>query len=256
MRLYADDPDAPASRSGVVEQHFPIRGNEIVPTIESREGARFVFHLRGSLPRRLAYTVEQGSAASNKIFFRQGSELRLLVSEKVKRKASREIRVPRETGDLEFVTRGMIDWLDLRVVRTVFLWPGYLAIGLGLFCLLLRAPRPRFRRGAEWLLLAISLLLCLGIAEWVMRAWGARLVPGILAARSEFGLVGEDSRLLDPKRYKIRLRPNLNAHYEWQIGDIARLNFIPKDVIPGVRHRYLIRTDAEGFRNDRRAGDD
>ena len=250
-RLYSDGPDAPAWRSGIVEQLFPIHGTEVVPIIECRGEGRFVFHLDPGVPRRLTYAIEHKSAASYEIFFQHGGERRRLIAEKLTRTRSHQIWVPREAGDLEFVTRGTLTWLDLRLVRPVFLWPVYCAIGLGLSWFLFRAPRRGFRRGAEWLLLTITVLLCLGFAEWVLRIRGTRPSSAIAAARSESGLVGEDSRLIDPQRYKIRLRPNLKAHYEWRIGDIARFNFIPREVSPQVRHSYLIQTDAEGFRNDR-----
>ncbi len=250
-RLYPDDPGALSRLSGMVEERFSIRGPQVVPTLDSRENARFVFPLDASVPRRLRYAVQPAKEASYKIFFRHGGERQLLISEKAKRARAREFSVPRQAGELEFVTRGSLTWLDLRLVRPVFLWPVYLIIGLGLVWILWRTPGPTFQRGSEWLLLAVSLLICLGIAEWILRQWGAKFAPALVAARSELGLVGEDSRLLDPQRYKIRLRPNLDAHYEWRLGDIARLHFIPKEVSPQVRHRYVIRTDAEGFRNDR-----
>jgi SGNH hydrolase-like domain, acetyltransferase AlgX len=126
----------------------------------------------------------------------------------------------------------------------------YLISAITLVALALRPPRARIRRGGEWLTLSVTTLLCLTIAESILRFRGPKLAAAIVATRTEFGLVGQDSRWIDPVRYKIRLRPNLNTYYEWRFGDIVRLNFIPKEVSPAVTHRYPIRIDAEGFRND------
>ena len=250
QRLYVDEGTNPASRSGIVAQHFGIRGNYVTPEISTRDNARFVFPVNLRVPHALTFTVEPEGVPSYEIYFEHGGTRQLLRAEKGQAIASPHHfdtswrRRPR----IRYARRMV--WLDLQLVRPVFLWPFYLIGALALGVLILWPPRARIRRGAEWLALLISTLLCLAFAEWVLRMRTPNLPPAIVAARNEFGLVGEDSRLLDPHRYKIRLKPNLNTYSEWRFGDIVRFNYIPKEVSPATVHRYPIRTDAEGFRND------
>ncbi|HSH38517.1 MAG TPA: hypothetical protein VK993_07005, partial [Chthoniobacterales bacterium] len=160
------------------------------------------------------------------------------------------ITLPAATERLEFRTDGSLRLVDLRITRPVFLWPLYTIGAAVLIIVEVRCPPRHIGRGAEWLVLPASVLLCLFVTEVALRLLATRLPPAIVAARAEYGLAGEDPRLIDPHRYRVRLRPNLDTYLQWRFGDIVRLGFVPPDLAPGKVHRFPLRTDTEGFRND------
>jgi SGNH hydrolase-like domain, acetyltransferase AlgX len=249
-RLYVDEHANAARQAGTVWQHFGIRGHRVVPEIISRDDGRFVFPVDLRAEHQLTFKARpQGGVASYQIYLRRGDERRLLASETLSKSRTRTISVPRGIGELEFSEHGSLAWFDLRLVRSVFLWPVYLLAFLAFAVMTVRLVRAQKMLIAEWLILLLAVLFFLAIAEAVLRVFALKLPPVIIAARSEFGLVGPDTRWIDPARYKLRLRPNLNTYGEWRYGDLVRLGVIPKEVSPGTVHRYAFQTDAEGFRN-------
>lgn len=249
-RLYVDEHADATKQAGTVWQHFGIRGHAVVPEIISRDDGRFVFPVNLRAEHQLTFKAKpQGGAASYQIYLRRGEERRLLVSETLSKSRTCTISVPRGIGELEFSEHGSLAWFDLRLVRSVFLWPVYLLAFLAFVAMTVRLIRARKVFLAEWLILLVAVLFFLAVAEVVLRAFALKLSPVIIVARSEFGLVGPDTRWIDPARYKLRLRPNLNTYGEWRYGDLVRLGVIPKEVSPGTVHRYAFQTDAEGFRN-------
>jgi len=249
-RLYVDEHADATRQAGTVWQHFGIRGHGVVPEIISRDDGRFVFPVDLRADHQLTFRVRpQGGVASYQIHLRRGDERRLLASETLSESRTRTISIPRGIGELEFSEHGSLAWFDLRLVRSVFLWPVYLLAFLAFVAMTVRLVRAKKMFIAEWLILLVAILFFLAIAEAVLRVFALKLAPVIIAARSEFGLVGPDTRWIDSARYKLRLRPNLNTFGEWRYGDIVRLGVIPKEVSPGTVHRYTFQTDAEGFRN-------
>ena len=249
-RLYAVKANSENAQSGAVEQEFRIHGRNVRPEIVGHGEARFGFPIDTRVPHQLVFAVEPSGPASYEIFVHTGGKRqRIAAGEECRMSCS--IPLPAQAGDLEFVQHGSIRWLDLRLVRPVFLWPIYV---LGIVVILALAARQRGSRrflSPEWALLSVSTLLCLTTIEFALRRFSRKLPPAVIAARSDLGAVGTDARWIDPARYKQRLRPNLNTYYEWRYGGIVRLGFIPKEVSRGSLHRYSLRTDAEGFRNER-----
>lgn len=249
-RLYVDEHADATRQAGTVWQHFGIRGHAVVPEIISRDDGRFVFPVSLRAEHKLIFKAKpQGGPASYQIYLRRGDERRLLASETLSKSRTRTISIPPGMGELEFSEHGSLAWFDLRLVRSVFLWPVYLLAFLVFGAMTVGLVRAKKMFLAEWLILLVAVLFFLAIAEAVLRVFALKLPPVITAARSEFGLLGPDTRWIDPARYKLRLRPNLNTYGEWRYGDLVRLGVLPKEVSPGIVHRYAFQTDAEGFRN-------
>lgn len=243
-RLYVD---ASAEHLGEVRQEFKVRGKRVVPEITTGDAAVFRFAIDPHVPQKLIFSVKSAHRASYEIVA-EGGTRQLIKQETVDRSMERSISIPLGSHGLEIVAHGSMRWSDLRVERPVFLWPFYLlAMGAVLF---LAVREPKWFRGAEWITLSLATVICLGAAEFVLRRCAARLPAALIAARSELGALGEDSRAFDPARYRVRLRSNLRTYLEWQHGGIVKLGFIPAEVSPGLWHRYPLRTDAEGFRNE------
>jgi lysophospholipase L1-like esterase len=251
-RLYAEKANQENAQSGSVRQEFKIHGRKVRPEITAQGDARFGFPIDKRVPSRLVFAVEMAGSASYEIFVRAGGKRqRIAAGEGGERQTNRSISLPARVGELEFVQHGSIRWIDLRLVRPVFLWPIYvLAFGV---TIALAAPQMRSRRFAhpEWVLLLASTLLCLTTVEFGLRRFSRKLPAAVTAARGDLGAVGADPRWIDPGRYKLRLRPNLKTYNEWRYGAIVRLGFIPKEVSRGLLHRFALRTDAEGFRNEK-----
>lgn len=249
-RLYVDEHADATKQAGTVWQHFGIRGHAVVPAIVSRDEGRFVFPINLRTPHKLIFKLKpQGGVASYQIYLRRGGERRLLASETLSKSGTRTVSIPRGIGELEFSEHGSLAWLDLRLIRTFFLWPIYLLAFLAFCAMTVRFVGAKRMVIAEWLTLLVTILFTLAIMEAAMRFFALRLPPAIIAARREFGLVGPDARWVDPARYKMRLRPNMDTYGEWRFGDLVRMGVIAKELSPKTLYRYPFRTDAEGFRN-------
>ncbi len=250
-RLYVDEDSAAVQQQGTVWQHFAVRGHEVVPEIISADEARFTFPLSLSSRQTLRFTAYPEGEASYEIVLVTDSVSRQLATRKIERPQSERISVPAGNGELKFIVHGRIAWFDLRLTRQ-FHWPVYLALVAFVLVASTRIPhfRSRISRVAgNWLALGLSTLLCLGIAESVLRALALKLPPAFLNARHDLGLSVPDPRWIDSPRYRQRLRPNLKTYCEWEHGDIVRMGFISPELFGSEHHRYAFETDAEGFRN-------
>lgn len=249
QRLYVDDRSDASKQVGSVWQHFAIRRNQVVPQIVMRDNARLVFPLQLRVPHKLLFQVKPKKTASYEIARIDDGKRDLLLSETVKRSTKQTLPLAPGVIQLELSEHGSVEFLDLRIVRSVFLWPLYSAAALALGFSVIQNLRARTPHLAEWTILGTTVLLSLVVAESLFQTYRLKLPGVIAAARAELGLVVKDGRWIDPARYKMRLRPNLDTHAEWRVGDIARLGFIAKDASRPLLHRFSIRTDREGFRN-------
>ena len=252
QRLYLDQSVHSSRQVSGVSQRFVQINDHVMPEIISSGKGRFAFHL--STPHRLFFTaIPEGSCEFEIYLIKDGREQKLLTA-KIAKSDSRALLVGPCKGQLEFVTHGKIKWIDLRLSRDFFLWPLY-STGL----LLLGTIAWKWRRSvvisvrtANWLTFGVSVLICLTLIELVLRSVALKLPPAILDARHKLGLIVPDPRYGNYQksaRYWMRLRPNIKSYCEWRFGDIAQMGLIPERVAPGVTHRYLVETDAEGFRN-------
>ncbi len=249
-RLYMDD-SAAKQIAGVARQQFNVRGQNVQPQIIAEDNARFVFRAGPGALRNLVFTAESKAVASYEIYAHRNGIRRLIARETIEKSRARKIPLPRGDEELEFVTHGAITWVDIRLVRRVFLWPFYLmAAAAGIAALMRREFRSKLPQRSELLIFGASSIVCLLVAEAVLGAIALTLPSAVIAARREFGLAGQDTRWIDPARYKLRLKPNLNTYMEWRYGGIVRLGFLSKEVSRATVHRYTLRTDAEGFRNE------
>ncbi|MBA2241971.1 MAG: hypothetical protein H0W04_03645 [Chthoniobacterales bacterium] len=249
QRLYVDDHSDPSKQVGSVWQHFAIRRNQVVPQIVMRDEAHLVFPLRLRLPHRLLFEVKPKGKASYEIYQTKAGKRQLLISETIEQSTRRAFPLAPGASELELLERGSVEFRDLQMARSVFLWPIYCAAAVALGFSAVQNLRARTPQVAEWTILVMTLVISFGALEALLRNFRLNLPGVIAAARTDLGLVVKDRRWIDPARYKMRLRPNLDTHAEWRFGDIARLGFISKDVCRPSLYRFPIRTDAEGFRN-------
>ncbi|MFN2621935.1 MAG: hypothetical protein ABR611_03730 [Chthoniobacterales bacterium] len=247
QRLYVDEDSAASQQQGTVWQHFGVRGHEVVPEIITSDEARFTFPVSLSTRQTLRFTAHPDGEAAYEIILATGGTSRQLLARRIDRPQSERISVPSGNSELRFAVHGRIAWLDLRLTRQ-FHWPIYLALFALSFFALSGSGRVSPLTG-NWLALGVSTLLCLAIAEYVLRLSALKLPPPVLAARHDLGLVAPDPRWVDSPRYRQRLRPNLKTYCEWEHGDIVRMGFVPREMFGGEHHRYPFETDAEGFRN-------
>src|SRR4029453_19030167 len=86
------------------------------------------------------------------------------------------------------------------------------------------------------------------LIEGAMRLLGAP--EAVRTLRRELGEVSPSPQWEDSPRYGSRLRRNQSTVLQWRDGgDIVRMGFIPPVGRSSVPDRYMLRTDAEGFRN-------
>ena len=247
QRLYVEEDSATSQQQGTVWQHFGVRGHEVVPEIITSDEARFTFPISLATRQTLRFTTHPDGEASYEISLATGGTSRQLVARRIDRPQSERISIPSANSELRFAVHGRVAWLDLRLTRQ-FHWPLYLALFALSFFALSGSGRVSPRTG-NWLALGVSTLLCLAIAECVLRLSALKLPPPVLSARHDLGLVSPDPRWMDSPRYRQHLRPNLKTYCEWEFGDIVRMGFVPRELFGGEHHRYPFETDAEGFRN-------
>lgn len=248
-RIYVDELPRGERPAAELRQRFTVRDDTVTPEIAFAGATTFRVPVEGDAPRKLMFTMAQVSGATLDVRLHTAGSTQSLLSARADEERSYSIRLPRRAGELEFAGRGDAVLLDLRLVRRFDLAPLYMVLAAALGALLLRT-RSAPGGGAEWLTLCGSTIVALVLAEFVLAAAASKLPGAVLARRTEFGLAGEDARLIDPQRYKLRLKPNLNTVLQWSSGDITRLGLLPKELAPAKVHRYSLRTDAEGFRNE------
>lgn len=248
-RLYLDEDSTAQQQQGTVWQHFGLRGSEVVPEIISADEGRFTFPISLRVRHVLHFVAHPEEAAEYEIILHTQMADRKIATRRIQHPAVERLSLPAGEGELRFIVHGRVAWFDLRLTRQ-FHWALYLAlVGLLLFVILRRPPRRISQRAGNWLVLAISTVLCLGAMEGLLRASGPKLPPAFLSARHDLGLSPPDPRWAESPRYRRRLRPNLKSYCEWEHGDIVRMGFLAPDVFAGARRRYPFETDAEGFRN-------
>ena len=250
QRLYVDEDSAADQQEGTVWQHFAVRGDQVVPEIISRDEARFTFPISLRRQHSLRFTAHPDGAAKYEIVWQPAGSSRKIAARKIDRARSESVSVPAGEGELKFIVHGGIAWFDLRLVRQ-FHWPIYLgALLLVAFALQRSGSSPVVSaRAGNWLALAASSLLCLGLIELILQLIALKLPPPILNARGDLGLIAPDPRWIESSRFRQRLRPSLKTYCEWDHGDIVRMGFIPPELFGPEKHRYPFETDAEGFRN-------
>ena len=245
-------------------QRFDVEDARVVPKIVMRDD-RVSFHAAIGQDSTILATVTPAGDASYEIHLQQDGVDRVTARGHVTGPASVVSPVPRGEGTIELVVHGELTWADLRlqrdlqVMRALWLLAALLAGAL----LCLRASRPRrpatailtrpARLSRAWpALLTILGSIAIGsvVMEIALRAVGSRLSSGISAARHDLGELTEDPRWQPSPRYGRRISPNVNATNEWRYGDIVRMGFMSPAVSEGLLHRYPLRTDAEGFRNN------
>lgn len=250
QRLYVDEDSAANRQEGTVWQHFGVRGNEVIPEIISRDEARFSFPVSLRAGHTLHFTAHPDGAAEYESVWRDRGSNRKIAARKIDQARSENISLPAGDGELKFVVHGRVAWFDLRLTRK-FQWTIYLGAFLLVAFALKKseALRPVSSATGNWLVLAVSALICLGLTEGILRLVALKLPPPILNARHDLGLIAPDPRWVDSPRYRQRLRPNLQSYCEWEHGDIVRMGFIQPELFGPEKRRYPFETDTEGFRN-------
>lgn len=236
---------------GTVRQRYAIKSDRVVPQIVTSDKARAVFLVDARAPRELRFVAQPEGAAEYRIAAVGEGSRRLIAKKKITREAKRSVTLPPGNLRLEISVTGRIVWDDLRLVRPFFLWPLYAVAGLVVAFAAWFAPAGRGTSLTNTLTFLVSSGLCLLALELALRAIGPRLPPVIAAARHDLGMVAADNRWVEPKRYRLRLPRNLDSYNQWQYGGIVQLGFLPKRLSPRITHRYPLRTDAEGFRNEK-----
>ena len=262
-RLYLDHRVDDAANS-TATQRFDVEGDRVVPRIVMRDD-RVSFHAAAGQDSTILATVTPAGAASYEIHVRTNGTDRVVARGHVTGPASVVCRFPTGNGEIELVSHGELTWSDPRLQRDLQvarqLW--ILAALLGGWLLCVRARRPLRSTGVmstrpsraslAWpaaLTMLATIAIAVLILEVALRAVGSRLSSGISAARHDLGELTEDPRWQPTPRYGRRINANVNAMNEWRYGDIVRMGFIPPGVSEGIRHRYALQTDAEGFRNN------
>ena len=261
-RLYLEDRTSIHTGDGMAWQQFTVEDNQVVPQILTEGSARLCFSVNFSKPSSICFGAKADAPASYEINLVQKGSRQLLNYGKLQRETSEKISLPAFKGLLEFHNEGPIIWSDLRITQTFD--PTLHLLIFTILVLLTRLLKPRASahgfaldsrqwpvRALFWVTIIGSALVTLVLLEIAMQILETRLpLPGI-PLRRELGIVTQDPRWQQSRRYGRRLRPNLNTFLEWQYGDIVQLTFIPPEVSPGSRYRFPFRTDSEGFRNDR-----
>ena len=157
-RIYADElPEGAVS--GVAEQQFNIRGKYVRPEIVAVDAARFVVPLDFNAPHHLVFGVRGNEASTYEVAVRRAGRRELLETGSGSTGATQKFSVPVDAEQLEFVSTGRVVWRDIRLARSFFLWPVYLAAGV-VFIVVLALVRPaRLRRTREVLTLCASFVL-------------------------------------------------------------------------------------------------
>ncbi len=236
---------------GTVRQRYAIKSGQVVPQMITVDDARAVFSVAADAPRELRFVAEPEGAAEYRVVAIGENSRRLVAKKKISRETTRSVTLPPGDLRLQISVTGKIVWNDLRLVRPFSLWRFYVA---GAFILGLAAWFAPPGKGAgltNALTLLVATAICLLVIELALRAAGPRLPPLIVAARNDLGLVAADNRWVEPTRYRLRLPRNLDSYNQWQYGGIVQLGFLPKSLSPRITYRYPLRTDAEGFRNEK-----
>jgi len=257
FRLFLDQRDASApSASG---QQFGIEDGRVVPTIVTRGADRVAFATEIGQNSTIHVGIRPAGRVTYSVEWHRGQTRRVLAHGTADGPTAITCDYPTGTGVVELVSDGAMTWVDPRVVRNLPLSPyGWAAVFLLLSVVTWRS-RPRgetaawfgfkpltvLKTGAAVASLGLSLLA----AEVFLRAMGDHVPNGIAAERRDLGEANADPHWVDTARYARRLRAGVETWNEWRDGDIVRMGFVPPASPPGPLHRFVFRTDAQGFRN-------
>ncbi|HET9315745.1 MAG TPA: hypothetical protein VFQ51_09150 [Vicinamibacteria bacterium] len=262
-RLYLAD-RADTGSSSEARQRFVVEGTRVVPQILTHESDGFRFTLPGMRRALLRVRVGAEDGAGIEVGWAKGDRHELLERRALSGQHEITRRLPAGGGVLDLASHGTVVWSDLRVEETFPWWPHTVMLGLLLVVgwALPRAdrafavdwtPRERFvvvRAAAA--LTATTLMVAVLAVGIRAAAWAS---PSLMALeRSRLGEVAPDPHWLDSPRYGRVPRPDRDATGEWTLGDIVRMGFVSEAMSPRLLHRFPVRTDAEGFRNDTRPG--
>lgn len=258
-RLYLAD-RADVSSSSEARQRFVVEGERVVPQILTHATDGFRFRLPEAPRGWLRFRVRAQDAATIDVRWSAGDAGKTLVRRSLSGQAEIAHRLPAAGGVLDVSSEGAVVWSDLRVEEAYPWWPHTVMLAL-LVAVSWGLARAHPRLAVDWTARGRSVLVrtaatgivvavTLGALEAVLRvaAWAR---PSFMAVeRSRLGEVAPDPHWQDSLRYGRVPRPNRDAMGEWTLGDIVRMGFVPEAKSPGLHHRFPVRTDADGFRND------
>lgn len=257
-QLYLDD-RADVGSSSEARQRFVVQGSRVVPQILTRGAERFRFRVPASRPARLHFRARPEGPATIDVRWSGTATTRVLGRRVLAGVEEVSYRLPATGGVLDLTSQGSVTWSDLRIVEA-FPWPQATAL-VFLLALGWALPRSHAAFTVEWsawerfllvrtaavlataLVLVVTLEAALRVAAWASPTWMA-------VERSRLGEVAPDPYWTDSPRYGRVPRPHRDATGEWTLGDIVRMGFVPPAVSPALLHRFPVRTDGEGFRND------
>ena len=258
-RLYLAD-RADVGSSSEARQRFVVEGTRVVPQILTHDTDGFRFALPETRRGQLRFRVRAKDRATIDVRWADGERKVTLERRLVSGQHEIARPLPASRGVLDLSSQGPVVWSDLRVEETFPWWPHTVMLGL-LLVVGWALPRARPAFAVEWtprerfaLVRTAAAITAAAIAMAALEA-GLRIAawasPALMAVeRSRLGEVAPDPHWQDSPRYGRVPRPNRDANGEWTLGDIVRMGFVPEGMSPRLLHRFPVRTDAEGFRND------
>jgi lysophospholipase L1-like esterase len=258
-QLYlADRADAPSSSDA--RQRFVVEGARVVPQILTHESDGFRFLLPDARRGELRFRARTGDRATIQVSWADGQRQETLGRRELAGQDDIAYRLPAPGGALDLSSQGTVVWSELRVEEAFPWWPHATMLAL-LFAVGWLLPRSHARFAVEWTArerfvivrmaaIATAAVVALAALEAVLRVAAWASPPLMAIERSRLGEVAPDPHWRDSQRYGRVPRPNRNAMGEWTLGDIVRMGFVPEEKSPALLHRFPVRTDAEGFRND------
>jgi lysophospholipase L1-like esterase len=258
-RLYLAD-RVDVGSSSEARQRFVVEGTRVVPQILTHDTDGFRFALPETQRGQLRFRVRAKDRATIDVRWADGERKVTLERSLVSGQHEIARPLPASRGVLDLSSQGPVVWSDLRVEETFPWWPHTVMLGL-LLVVGWALPRTRPAFAVEWtprerfvLVRTAAAITAAAIAMAALEA-GLRIAawasPSLMAVeRSRLGEVAPDPHWQDSPRYGRVPRPNRDANGEWTLGDIVRMGFVPEGMSPRLLHRFPVRTDAEGFRND------
>jgi lysophospholipase L1-like esterase len=258
-RLYLAD-RADVSSSSEARQRFVVEGARVVPQILTHDSDGFRFHLPETRRGRLRFRVRAKDRANIDVRWVDGQRRVTLERRLVSGQLEIARPLPASGGVLDLASQGSVVWSDLRVEEAFPWWPHATMLGL-LLAVGWALPRSHAAFAIRWsprerVAIVRTAAACtvavitVAALEAALRA-AAWASPSLIAVeRSRLGEVAPDPHWQDSLRYGRVPRPNRDATGEWTLGDIVRMGFVPETKSPRLLHRFPVRTDAEGFRND------
>ena len=257
--LYLDD-RADVGSSSEARQRFIVEGTRVVPQILTHDTDGFRFRIPPVRRALLRFRVRPEAPATIAVRRVDGGRQETIGLRVVSEPTEIAYRMKTPKGVLDLSSQGTVVWSDLRIEETFPWWPHAVMLGL-LLALGWMLPRSHATFAVDWSARERFLLVRAGAAgaavlfaltalEVGLRvaAWAS---PSLMAVeRSRLGEVAPDPHWMDSPRYGRIPRPHRDAVGEWTLGDIVRMGFVPPEMSPALLHRFPVRTDGDGFRND------